>query len=146
MGPTWVLSAPAGPHVGPMNLVIREGTGVNQDMMMHHDMNESTIGKQNCGSYDFIYSHCKISQRQEQMKNYGYYNFIYTHKISQIQVKWVNSGYYNFNYAHCKISQKNKIAILLLVWYQMIYYSANYIDACIDLIILIFLLDNRQLR
>ena len=25
MGPTWVLSAPGGPHVGPMNLVIRDG-------------------------------------------------------------------------------------------------------------------------
>ena len=24
MGPTWVLSAPAGPHVGPTNLAIRE--------------------------------------------------------------------------------------------------------------------------
>ena len=24
MGPTWVLSAPDEPHVGPMNLVIRE--------------------------------------------------------------------------------------------------------------------------
>ena len=24
MGPTWVLSAPAGPHVGPMNFAIRE--------------------------------------------------------------------------------------------------------------------------
>ena len=24
MGPTWVLSAPSGPHVGPMNLAIRE--------------------------------------------------------------------------------------------------------------------------
>ena len=23
MGPTWVLSAPDGPHVGPMNLAIR---------------------------------------------------------------------------------------------------------------------------
>ena len=26
MGPTWVLSAPDGPHVGPMNLAIREYT------------------------------------------------------------------------------------------------------------------------
>ena len=26
MGPTWVLSAPDGTHVGPMNLAIREGT------------------------------------------------------------------------------------------------------------------------
>ena len=25
MGPTWVLSAPAGPHVGPMNIAIRDG-------------------------------------------------------------------------------------------------------------------------
>ena len=25
MGPTWVLSAPVGPHVGPINLVIRDG-------------------------------------------------------------------------------------------------------------------------
>ena len=27
MGPTWVLSAPYGPHVGPTNLAIREGWG-----------------------------------------------------------------------------------------------------------------------
>ena len=26
MGPTWVLSAPDGPHIGPMNLAIRELT------------------------------------------------------------------------------------------------------------------------
>ena len=26
-GPTWVLSAPDGPHVGPMNLAIRERIG-----------------------------------------------------------------------------------------------------------------------
>ena len=25
MGPTWVLSAPDGPHIGPMNLAIRDG-------------------------------------------------------------------------------------------------------------------------
>ena len=24
MGPTWVLSAPDGPHIGPMNLAIKE--------------------------------------------------------------------------------------------------------------------------
>ena len=30
MGPTWVLSAPDGPHVGPMNFAIR---GVPQDTM-----------------------------------------------------------------------------------------------------------------
>ena len=28
MGPTWVLSAPDGPHVVPMNLIIREMTVV----------------------------------------------------------------------------------------------------------------------
>ena len=26
MGPTWVLSAPDGPHIGPMNLIIRGST------------------------------------------------------------------------------------------------------------------------
>ena len=26
MGPTWVLSAPDGPHVGPMNLAIRDAS------------------------------------------------------------------------------------------------------------------------
>ena len=26
MGPTWALSAPDGPHVGPMNLAIRDST------------------------------------------------------------------------------------------------------------------------
>ena len=28
MGPTWVLSAPDGPHVGPMNLAIRDDVGL----------------------------------------------------------------------------------------------------------------------
>ena len=30
MGPTWALSAPGGPHVRPMNLVIRDGTVVTE--------------------------------------------------------------------------------------------------------------------
>ena len=30
MGPTWVLSAPSGPHAGPMDLAISEiGAGIN---------------------------------------------------------------------------------------------------------------------
>ena len=29
MGPTWVLSAPDGPHVGPMNIAIRAGIKVD---------------------------------------------------------------------------------------------------------------------
>ena len=31
MGPIWVLSAPDGPHVGPMNLAIRVGATVSYD-------------------------------------------------------------------------------------------------------------------
>ena len=31
MGPTWVLSAPDGPHVGPMNLAIR---GINLEYVV----------------------------------------------------------------------------------------------------------------
>ena len=33
MGPTWVLSAPDGPHVGPMNLAIRVGSLHNGTVM-----------------------------------------------------------------------------------------------------------------
>ena len=29
MGPTWVLSAPGGPHVGPVNLVIWDWTNIH---------------------------------------------------------------------------------------------------------------------
>ena len=35
MGPTWVLSAPAGPHVGPMNLAIRL-VSINSDPTAPH--------------------------------------------------------------------------------------------------------------
>ena len=35
MGPTWVLSAPDGPHVGPMNLAIREGLYLTQVTATH---------------------------------------------------------------------------------------------------------------
>ena len=31
MGPTWVLSAPDGPHVGPMNLAIRGDNAIVAD-------------------------------------------------------------------------------------------------------------------
>ena len=33
-GPTWVLSAPDGPHVGPMNLVIRATILIHHHMLM----------------------------------------------------------------------------------------------------------------
>ena len=31
MGPTWVVSAPVGPHVGPMNFAIRVSTNTLDD-------------------------------------------------------------------------------------------------------------------
>ena len=36
MGPTWVLSAPDGPHVGPMNLDIRLSTRLQCLPLSHH--------------------------------------------------------------------------------------------------------------
>ena len=49
MGPTWVLSVPGGPHVGPMNLAIRGGT----PMMWENHMASNTIVPQQlkCGYY-----------------------------------------------------------------------------------------------
>ena len=44
MGPTWVLSAPDGPHVGPMNLAIRDGAQQNNDnrpMPMMHQISHN---------------------------------------------------------------------------------------------------------
>ena len=35
MGPTWVLSAPGGPHVGPMNLAIWVGNAVILLLLIH---------------------------------------------------------------------------------------------------------------
>ena len=35
MGPTWVLSSPVGPHVGPMNLAIRESFDVSSVIILN---------------------------------------------------------------------------------------------------------------
>ena len=43
MGPTWVLSAPAGPHVGPMNLAIRVGSTYVILWWLHNDRLEKVI-------------------------------------------------------------------------------------------------------
>ena len=46
MGPTWVLLVPGGPHIGPMNLAVRDGNddgdgdsggGYSMIMMMHNN-------------------------------------------------------------------------------------------------------------
>ena len=37
MGPIWVLSAPGGPHVGPMNLAVRVVSIVSADVVSHND-------------------------------------------------------------------------------------------------------------
>ena len=44
MGPTWVLSAPDGPHVGPMNLAIREGSLPVSSLLQWHNMESSLMG------------------------------------------------------------------------------------------------------
>ena len=40
MGATWVLSAPGGPHVGPMNLAIRED--LLRQMILYHSLDSPT--------------------------------------------------------------------------------------------------------
>ena len=35
IGPTWVLSAPAGPDVGPMNLAIRDATPIHKCLQLY---------------------------------------------------------------------------------------------------------------
>ena len=44
MGPTWVLSAPDGPHVGPINLAIREAQWRHTlKAESHHNANFSSV-------------------------------------------------------------------------------------------------------
>ena len=38
MGPTWVLSAPDGPHVGPMNLATRESSETSRRQLWQYHM------------------------------------------------------------------------------------------------------------
>ena len=50
MGPTWVLSAPDGPHVGPINLVIRD---VMVCMYMYEHMDRRTVPHYNYDEWNF---------------------------------------------------------------------------------------------
>ena len=43
MGPTWVLSAPGGPHVGPINLAIREA------LWLYDVLTSGGITSEHCG-------------------------------------------------------------------------------------------------
>ena len=52
MGPTWVLSAPDGPHVGPMDLVIR--------VDKKDSVSRRLIGARAKGSLDYIISENQI--------------------------------------------------------------------------------------
>ena len=45
MGPTWVLSAPAGPHVGPLNLAIRDALGQLYNFPSAIEVNLKHMGK-----------------------------------------------------------------------------------------------------
>ena len=51
MGPTWVLSAPDGPHVGPMNFAMREGgqeITISKSMTWGLPHNNKTLGNIDC--------------------------------------------------------------------------------------------------
>ena len=48
MGPNWVLSAPGGQHVGPMNLAIRDGS--HGDYRGSYGMGYIGYGGYHCGS------------------------------------------------------------------------------------------------
>ena len=56
MGPTWVLLAPDGPHVGPMNLAIRDGIG--QILLKYSVLSTSMVKKL---SLFFLNSMCHFS-------------------------------------------------------------------------------------
>ena len=44
MGPTWVQSAPDGPHIGPMNIAIRDVIPEREGLIIHFDIRFMTAG------------------------------------------------------------------------------------------------------
>ena len=57
MGPTWVLSAPDGPHVGPMNLAIRECAR----SVLNFDFIEKATNQQGSSWLNHLRSHARMS-------------------------------------------------------------------------------------
>ena len=66
MGPTWVLSAPDGPHVGPMNLAIRESNlnnRISNNLQMPHLASNLLFQTNNdFDKSDMVISHSKIAK------------------------------------------------------------------------------------
>ena len=66
MGPTWVLSAPIGPHVGPMNLAIRVNTvaTVSANVLSPNGVGRSTGATTNdLYSVSLPFNSCSLSRR-----------------------------------------------------------------------------------
>ena len=75
MGPTWVLSAPDGPHVGPMNLAIR----------VHRRFQDKIL----CSVTNLVYCIVEISDTPFSMPNVGI--------IRRLRNKlWINENVQNF--------------------------------------------------
>ena len=73
MGPTWALSAPDGPHVGPMNLAIRAGMQTYRTIGCFN----GAVLSQGPSSlisitYGVILDHCKSSKQHGNWDNYSY--------------------------------------------------------------------------
>ena len=61
MGPTWVLSAPDGPHVGPMNLAIRDtsASNINIRSRVQFTVHKAAMQTYTQHSLSFRFSHHK---------------------------------------------------------------------------------------
>ena len=75
MGPTWVLQAPDGPHVGPMNLAIRDmkaGSGEMGILLIPHERYEHT--------WLFVHSSFRLPTKETSM--ICIYDFEKVHRLS----------------------------------------------------------------
>ena len=88
MGPTWVLSAPGGPHVGPMNLAIRVLHG--SWAACTHSIHQATSASKSC-----------LLDQDCMTKNLltDNYCIIYCHDV---QSRWFLLGWYMTRYLYIK--------------------------------------------
>ena len=111
MGPTWVLSAPDGPNVGPMNLAMRDGLHTPSDMRVQchrclcSDLSviTITISKQirnsiwapttrfffkNLSQRAFISQMAPVNEMLPYLKFDSLISLLYDTKINENQITW----------------------------------------------------------
>ena len=116
MGPTWVLSAPDGPHIGPMNLAIRVCT---PNALHHHDGYRYLSTKWGPDQRQPPFWHCnrRITWTYSSLITYPLCGYLMRQNLCRTRPK-----YYHNNKCHCKKRRKKRA--LTVIFNAQIWKSA----------------------